>query len=168
MGLRQALQYGRETRVSRWPPDTRKAYCNTGPAVAAYIVERIVGQRFEEYVQQNFFIPIRMKTATYFKPSPLSTAILYNDDGKSPYPYWNILYRPSGAVNASAEHMAAYVRFYLDRGKVEGRQVMAAADIDRMESPTNTWAAKAGLKNGYDLSNYWSVGEAVLLPELKL
>ena len=157
MDLRRALEYGRDTRVSRWPPGTRMAYCNTGPAVAAYIVQKITGQPFEEYVQQNFFIPIGMKTATYFKPSPLSNAILYNDIGKSPYRYWNILYRPSGAVNASAEDMAAYVQFYLDRGKVNGRQVMPAADIDRMESPSSTWAAKAGLKNGYGLSNYWSV-----------
>ena len=157
MDLRQALEYGRDTRVSRWPPGTRMAYCNTGPAVAAYIVEKITGQPFEEYVQQNFFIPIGMKTATYFKPSPLSNAILYNDIGKSPYRYWNILYRPSGAVNASAEDMAAYVQFYLDRGKLNGRQVMPGADIDRMESPSSTWAAKAGLKNGYGLSNYWSV-----------
>jgi len=162
MDLPQALEYGRETRVSRWPPGTRMAYCNTGPAVAAYIVEKITGQSFEEYIQQNFFIPIGMKTATYFKPSPLSNAILYDDDGKSPYPYWNILYRPSGAVNASAEDMAAYVQFYLDRGKVNGRQVLPAADIDRMESPTTTWAARAGLKNGYGLSNYWSVREGFI------
>ena len=39
---------------------------------------------------------------------------------------------------------------------------MPAADIDRMESPTSTWAAKAGLKNGYGLSNYWSVREGFI------
>ena len=38
MSLREALDYGRSSRFVRWRPGTRMAYCNTGPAVAAYIV----------------------------------------------------------------------------------------------------------------------------------
>ena len=76
-----------------------------------------------------------MKTATYFQaPSPPLTT-LYHPDGKTPYPYWNIIYRPAGSINASAKDMAAYVRFYLNRGTVDGMQVMPASSIDRMESP---------------------------------
>jgi Beta-lactamase len=65
--------------------------------------------------------------------------------------------RPAGSINASAKDMAAYVQFYLNRGAVNGSQIVPAADIDRMESPASTWAAKDGLKYGYGLSNYWSV-----------
>lgn len=155
MDLRTALAFGRASRVSRWRPGTRMAYCNTGPAVAAYIVEKITGQRFEDFVQQNFFNPIGMKTATYFLPSA-NAVTLYHDDGKTPYPYWHIVYRPAGSINASARDMAAYVQFYLNRGQVNGTQVIPAADIDRMESPVSTWAAQDGLKAGYGLSNYWS------------
>jgi hypothetical protein len=52
--------------------------------------------------------------------------------------------------------MAAYVQFYLNRGAVSGVQVMPAASIDRMETPTRTWEAQQGLKAGYGLSNYTS------------
>jgi hypothetical protein len=52
--------------------------------------------------------------------------------------------------------MAAYLAFYLNRGAVNGAEVMPAASIDRMEVPTRTWAAQEGLKAGYGLSNYWS------------
>jgi CubicO group peptidase (beta-lactamase class C family) len=159
MGLREALDYDHHSRISRWRPGTRMAYCNTGPAVAAYIVEKISGQRFEDYVMQNFFEPIGMKTATYFQPSSPPLTTLYHPDGKTPYPYWNILYRPAGSINASAKDMAAYVQFYLNRGTVNGTQVMPASSIDRMESPTRTWAAKEGLKAGYGMSNYWSIHE---------
>ncbi|HXR32378.1 MAG TPA: serine hydrolase [Verrucomicrobiae bacterium] len=159
MGLREALDYDHHSRISRWRPGTRMAYCNSGPAVAAYIVEKITGQRFEDYVKQNFFEPIGMDTATYFQaPSPPLTT-LYHPDGKTPYPYWNILYRPAGSINASAKDMAAYVQFYLNRGNVNGTQVMPASSIDRMEIPTRTWAAKEGLKTGYGMSNYWSIHE---------
>jgi CubicO group peptidase (beta-lactamase class C family) len=157
MGLREALDYDHHSRISRWPPGTRMAYCNSGPAVAAYIVEKIAGQRFEDYVEQNFFAPIGMKTATYFHPTSALSTTLYHPDGKTPYPYWNILYRPAGAINASANDMAAYVLFYLNRGAANGAQIMPAASIARMEAPTRTWAAKEGLKTGYGLSNYWSI-----------
>lgn len=159
MDLRTALDFGRSSRFSRWRPGTRMSYCNTGPAVAAYIVEKLTGERFEDYVEQNFLQPIGMKTATYFKPDPSQAVTLYHNDGKTPYPYWNITYRPAGAINASAQDMAAYVQFYLNRGSVNGTQVVPASDIDRMENPDSTWAAHEGLKAGYGLSNYWSFND---------
>jgi CubicO group peptidase (beta-lactamase class C family) len=157
MGLREALDYDHHSRVSRWPPGTRMSYCNSGPPVAAYIVEKLTGQRFEDFVKQNLFSPIGMNTATYFQPAAAEATTLYHDDGRTPYRYWNILLRPAGSINASAKDMAAYLQFYLNRGTVNGNQIVPAADIDRMESPTSTWAAKDGLKYGYGLSNYWSV-----------
>jgi CubicO group peptidase (beta-lactamase class C family) len=91
MTLREGLDYDHQSRISRWRPGTRMAYCNSGPAVAAYIVEKITGQRFEDYVAKNFFLPIGMKTTSYFEqPSP-QLATLYLPDGKTPYPYWNNL-----------------------------------------------------------------------------
>lgn len=157
MALREALNEDRRSRVSRWRPGTRMAYCNSGPPVAAYIVEKMTGQKFEDFVRENFFKPIGMKTATFFQPAPESTTTLYHKDGKTPFSYWNILYRPSGSINASAHDMANYLRFYLGRGSVNGEQILPSAAIDRMESPKSTWAAKEGLKAGYGLSNYWSV-----------
>jgi CubicO group peptidase (beta-lactamase class C family) len=157
MTLREGLDYDHHSRTSRWRPGTRMAYCNSGPPVAAYIVEKLTGERFEDYVTQNFFLPIGMKTATYFEqPSPQLTT-LYHPDGKTPYRYWNILERPAGAINASAKDMAAYVEFYLNRGTVGRTEVIPASSIDRMETPTRTWAAQQGLKAGYGLSNYTSV-----------
>ena len=154
MTQREGLDYDHHSRTSRWRPGTRMSYCNAGPTVAAYIVEKITGRRFEDYVTQNLFLPIGMMTATYFEqPSPQLTT-LYHPDGKTPYPYWNIIGRPSGAINASAKDMAAYVQFYLNRGAVGGMQVMPAASIDRMETPTRTWEVQQGLKAGYGLSNY--------------
>ncbi len=157
MSLHDGLDYDHSSRVSRWRPGTRMAYCNSGPPVAAYVVEKLTGQRFEDFVQQNLFAPIGMKTATYFEPAAGSATTLYHEDGKTPYPYWHILLRPAGAINASANDMAAYVQFYLNRGSASGRQIVPSSDIDRMEIPESTWAAEQGMKTGYGLSNYWSI-----------
>ena len=157
MSLHDGLDYDHTSRVSRWRPGTRMAYCNSGPPAAAYIVEKLTGQRFEDFVQQNLFLPIGMKTATYFETSPGTATTLYHSDGKTPYPYWHILQRPAGSINASANDMAAYLQFYLNRGAVAGKQIVPSTDIDRMEIPKSTWAAKDGMKDGYGLSNYWSI-----------
>lgn len=158
----QGLDYDHHSRISRWPPGTRMAYCNSGPPAAAYIVEKLSGQRIEDFVQQNLFLPIGMKTATYFPPPAVAGTTLYHNDGKVPYAYWNILMRPAGSINASANDMGAYVQFYLNRGAVGGKQLVPAADIDRMEVPASTWAAKDGLKNGYGLSNYTTVQDGFI------
>jgi CubicO group peptidase (beta-lactamase class C family) len=155
MSLGEQLNYDHHSRTSRWRPGTRYAYCNSGPPVAAYIVEKITGQRFEDFVRKNLFERMGMKTATYFQPPPESTVTLYHDDGVTPYPYWHILLRPAGAINASANDMANYLLFYLHRGTVNDTEVVPAASIDRMENPASTWAAKEGLKAGYGLSNFW-------------
>ena len=97
------------------------AYCNAGPAAAAYVVEKITGQRFEDFVQQNLFNPIGMKTATYFEPARGTATTLYHPDGRTPFPYSHIIMRPAGAINASANDMAAYLQFYLNRGAVNGK-----------------------------------------------
>src|SRR3974390_2143698 len=55
MTLKEGLDYDHTSRISRWRPGTRMAYCNSGPAVAAYIVEKVTGQRFEDFAQQNLF-----------------------------------------------------------------------------------------------------------------
>jgi len=157
MSVREGLDYDHTSRVSRWRPGTRMAYCNSGPPAAAYIVEKLTGQRFEDFVQQNLFLPIGMKTATYFEPPSGMATTLYHADGKTSYPYWHILLRPAGSINASANDMAAYLQFYLNRGAAGGKQIVPASDIDRMEIPESTWAAKQGMKTGYGLSNYWSI-----------
>jgi CubicO group peptidase (beta-lactamase class C family) len=159
ISLREGLDYDHHSRTSRWRPGTRMAYCNSGPWVAAYIVEKITGERFEDYVTQNLFLPIGMKTATYFEQASPQLTTLYHSDGKTPYPYWDFMDRPSGAINASAKDMATYVQFYLNRGVVDGAQIVPAASIERMETPTRTWQAQEGLKAGYGLSNYTSVHE---------
>jgi CubicO group peptidase (beta-lactamase class C family) len=157
--LKEGLDFDPRSRTSRWRPGTFFSYCNSGPPVAAYIVEKVTGMRFEDYVRQNFFAPIHMDTADYFFPAEHKDlmAQLYQADGKTPYPYWHIIQRPAGSINASAREMGNYVQFFLNRGSSGGSQILTSASIDRMETPTSTLAAKEGLKAGYGLSNYTSV-----------
>jgi CubicO group peptidase (beta-lactamase class C family) len=156
IALKDALAYGASSRVCRWPPGSRMAYCNSGPAVLAAVIEKVSGERFEDYVQEHFFNPLHMDTASYFYTPAVQQRLtrLYHSDGITPYPYWNISFRPAGAVNASAKDMANYVRFYLQRGSLDGTQLLQAASIERMETKESLPSAKLGKVAGYGLYNY--------------
>ncbi|MGE5113281.1 MAG: serine hydrolase domain-containing protein [Acidobacteriaceae bacterium] len=159
--LEEGLNIAPVSRTSRWKPGTRFSYCNSGPAVAAFVIEKTTGKRFEDYVKESFFEPIGMPTADYFY-SPQTQqrlATLYDADGKTPVPYWHISMRPAGAINASAREMGNYVRFFVNRGAVNGVQLVSADSIARMETPLTYYGAQAGLGTGYGLNNYTSLDD---------
>jgi len=165
MSLKDALAYGASSRVCRWPPGTRMAYCNSGPAVLAAVIEKVTGEHFEDYVQEHFFKPMHMDTASYFYTPEVQQRItlLYRNNGITPNPYWHIAFRPAGAINASAKDMANYVRFYLQRGSVDGVQLLQPESIDRMETPETLPAARLGPFAGYGLYNYTTCDGAYVL-----
>ncbi len=155
--LKQGLDFHPHSRISRWVPGSRMSYCNAGPPVAAYIVQKITGLDFEDYVTENFFEPMGMETMTYRLSDDVkaSGATLYAN-GNQPQDYWHIIMRPSGSINASAKDMARFLMFYLNRGVVDGRQLIAPESLQRMETTLSTSAAKAGQESGYGLNNYSS------------
>jgi CubicO group peptidase (beta-lactamase class C family) len=157
--LKEGLAYNPKSRTSRWKPGTRMAYSNSGPDAAAYVVEKITGQRFEDYVEQNWFKPLSMDTASYFETPEIQVrrTKFYHKDGRTPFPYWRHIMRPAGSILASAREMANYVQFYLNRGSFGGIQLLPPSAIERMEIPTSTYAAREGMKTGYGLSNFTTI-----------
>jgi CubicO group peptidase (beta-lactamase class C family) len=154
--LAQGLALDSATRVSRWRPGTRFAYCNTGPAIVARIIELLEGKPFEQVVQERWFDPIGMRTATYLLPDTtrVAMATLYRADGTTPVPYWHVFVRPAGSINASALDMGAYLRFLLGRGMVDSVSLLAPEALARAER-SETWIGRrAGLPLGYGLHLY--------------
>ena len=156
MTIKQGLDYHPDSRKSRWPPGSRQAYNNIGPTVAAYIVEKVTGQRFEDYIAKEFFTPLGMASTSYFKTKLYDErgATLYQ--GAAPQEYWQIIHRPSGSINSSARDMAKFVQFMLMRGSTAAGPIVSEASIDRMETPTTLPGNAQGVLAGYGLANYTS------------
>jgi CubicO group peptidase (beta-lactamase class C family) len=152
--LEQGLALDTTTRVSRWRPGTRFSYCNTGPAIAALIIERIEGKPFEQVIQERLFDPIGMRTATYLYPDTTRLQLTELHEGVSTVPYWHVFIRPAGSINASANDMAQYVRFLLGRGTIDGKTILPREDIERMERSETWTGTRAGLMIGYGLHLY--------------
>lgn len=52
--LTTALAFHPDSRKSRWPPGSRMSYANSGPTVAAYVVQKISGRIFEDFARGVF------------------------------------------------------------------------------------------------------------------
>ncbi len=154
MTIKQGLDYHPDTRRSRWPPGARHAYNNVDVPVAAYIVEKMTGQRFEDYVAKEFFTPLGMTSTSYFRTKLYDErgATLY--EGEKPVEYWQILHRPSGSINSSARDMAKLVQLLLLRGSTSNGPLVSEASMERMETPGTLAGNAQGVLAGYGLANY--------------
>jgi CubicO group peptidase (beta-lactamase class C family) len=156
MSLKDALAYGASSRVCRWPPGTRMSYCSSGPALLAAVIEKASGERFEDYVQEHIFKPLHMGTASYFYTPAVQQRLakLYYRDGVTPHPYWHVALRATAGLHASARDMANYVRFYLQRGSLDGTPALQPASIERMETTETMPSAKLGAMLNYGMADY--------------
>ena len=155
--LKEGLDFHPHSRVSRWKPGSRMAYCNAGPPIAAYVVEKVTGQEFESYVHENFFAPMGMDSMTYrLSDDVKAKGVTSYTNGNKPQEYWHILQRPSGSINASPGDMSKMVAFFVNRGEIKGKRLITENSLDRMERVESTTGAKAGLEAGYGLNNYTS------------
>jgi len=158
ISLVDGLAYNPSSRSTRWRPGTHMSYCNSGPAIAAYVLEKVTGQPFEAFAREQVFEPLGMTNSTFYFPENVSLmAKGYEADGVTEANYDHIIVRPSGALNASATEMARYLRMMINRGTLDGVQLLEPETITRMETPTTTLAARAGFDYGYGLGNYSSI-----------
>ena len=157
ISLREGLDYNPQTRRSRWRPGTSMSYCNSGPPVAAYLIQKITGRDFEAFVRERLFVPLEMEIADYRRSPAVAERLATGYNGDDPVEYWNIILRPSGSINTSAREMANFVQLFLNRGRFRDKALLKPESIDRMESPRSSRAARSGLETGYGLNNYTTI-----------
>src|SRR5229473_4062096 len=149
----------RKPQEVRWPPGTRMSYSNPGYGVAGYLIEKISGEPFDQYIRETILRPLGMEIADFpftdANKSVLATAYGGNPSKLLGYPL--IYLRPAGDLKASPGELAKLVQFLLRRGKTGDTQLVNPQSILRMEVPETTLAAKSGLRLGYGLANYSSV-----------
>ncbi len=157
----------REPQDVRWPPGTRFSYSNPGYGIAGYLIEKVSGQPFDAYIQQNILAPLEITVGDFRLTDANRAALAQGYEGKpereyenvvfrSPrtVPYKNIYLRPAGDMKASPGELAKLVQFFLRRGSAGGVSLVKPESIARMEYPETISSAKNGLRLGYGLANY--------------
>lgn len=156
VALADAVRDFANNRRVLWRPGEHYSYSNAGAGLAAYALELSSGESYEDFVGRRLFRPLAMNTASLLLDTATRAHLAtgYDSDGRTPIPYWHMLFRPFGAINASAKDMVGPLMLMLNRGKVGELQLLPAHAIRRMERPRTTLAARHGLDFGYGLGLY--------------
>jgi len=121
-----------------YPPGTTPAYSNYATAVAGYIVQRVSGERFEDYVRNHIFLPLDMHHATFEQPlakdlEPLMSKGYLRGSGE-PHPFEDVQVGPAGALSITADDISHFMMAHLNDGKYGNAQILRPESVKLMHS----------------------------------
>ncbi len=134
--LRQHLTEHMPERI--FPPGTTPAYSNYGAGLAGYIVERVSGKPFNEYIAENVFKPLGMARSTFAQPLPPELKPMmsngYTRATGKPKPFEIVQETPAGALSTTAADIARFMIAHLQDGKLENAQILRPETARLMHS----------------------------------
>jgi CubicO group peptidase (beta-lactamase class C family) len=121
-----------------YPPGTVPAYSNYATALAGYIVQRVSGRPFEDYVEENILKPLNMTHSTFKQPLPTGLAPSmsngYRLGSDQPGEFEIINAFPAGSLSSSATDMAQFMIAHLQDGKLGEAQILKPETARLMHS----------------------------------
>lgn len=122
---------------------SRYQYNNLLVTTAGYLVGKISGQSWEDFVRQHIFEPLEMKSSNFSVLESQKSAdfsLPYHEDEKtgavSEIPFHPLSsIGPAGSINSNIEEMARYAIFQLGDGKAGDRQLISKANLTLNHSP---------------------------------
>jgi CubicO group peptidase (beta-lactamase class C family) len=148
----------RDYLIKRQPPQIYKpgttiAYSNYGAALAGYIVQRVSGMPFDDYVATHILKPLGMNHTTFVQPLPANLAPFMatgyrQASNPKPVPFELVVPVPAGAASATADDMAHFMLAYLNGGTYNGYAMLKPATIKQM------WTRQIEPAPGTDLNGF--------------
>lgn len=111
-------------------PGTIPAYSNYGADLAGYIVQRVSGLPFEQYVQENIFRPLGITHATFVQPLPdslkamMSNGYALGSDEPKPFELVPPQPAPDGSLSITGADMAPFMLAHLQNGTYDGARIL--------------------------------------------
>ncbi len=112
-----------------YAPGTTPAYSNYATALAGYIVERLSGESFDQYIDKHIFAPLDMRHSSFSQPLPARLQPLVSkgyktaSEGKAqPYEYINLA--PAGSLASTGADMGNFMLAHLGEGAFGDRRIL--------------------------------------------
>lgn len=123
-------------------PGVTPAYSNYATSLAGYIVERVSGEPFDDYVERHIFDPLGMDHSTFRQPLPESLRPLmsegYDRASGEVVPFEIVGPAPAGALSATGEDMARFMIAHLQNGELDGNRILEPETARLMHSDALT------------------------------
>ena len=133
--LREFLIQNQPRRI--FPPGEIPAYSNYGVGLAGYVVQRVSGEPFEQYVAEHIFLPLGMKHSSFSQPlaeglSPLASDG-YRGNTERPAVGFEIFNpAPAGGVSSTAFDMGRFAQALLNGGELGGHRILKSETLQAM------------------------------------
>jgi CubicO group peptidase (beta-lactamase class C family) len=138
MGLREFLIENQPRRL--FAPGTIPEYSNYAVGLGSYIVQRVSGERFEDYVAAHIFAPLGMTHSTFYQLPPSALQKLPSQGYPSntrEAPIGFELFSPAGAggISSSAADMGRFGQMLLNGGELDGQRILKPETLAEMWKP---------------------------------
>ncbi|HKE48830.1 MAG TPA: serine hydrolase domain-containing protein, partial [Rhodanobacteraceae bacterium] len=122
------------TLLKRWMPHrvfdagTTPAYSNYATSMAGYIVERVSGEPFFDYIDKHIFAPLDMTHSTFRQPLPKELVSLmstgYNVASEPAKKFEMVGPAPAGSLSSPGEEMGHFMIAHLQNGEYKGNRIL--------------------------------------------
>ncbi len=117
-------------------PGERFFYLNEGYTLIGFLVEKISGKSFDEFVKENILDPLDMKRSTFDisrSENDVMTPYFMGKDGPepTPIPSREMGYAPGGLLS-SAKEMANYLIMNMNGGTYNDKEIIDPRSLKRM------------------------------------
>jgi CubicO group peptidase (beta-lactamase class C family) len=152
--LGEALKHWVPKRIHA--PGSTPAYSNYATALAGYIVERVSGESFDDYIDHHVFQPLGMAHSSFRQPLPpallakMSRGYAKASDGEAK-DYEFISLAPAGSLASTGTDMARFMIAHLQDGAYGDASILGADTARMMHS---TGQASVGPLNRMMLGFY--------------
>jgi len=120
-----------------FPPGEIPAYSNYGVGLAGYIVQRVSGQPFEQYVHDHIFQPLGMNHSSFQQPVQEDLSLFpsrgYKNNTEQPAIGFEIFNpAPAGGISSTAADMGRFGQALLNGGELDSRRILKTQTRDLM------------------------------------
>jgi CubicO group peptidase (beta-lactamase class C family) len=121
-----------------YPPGTTPAYSNYATAMAGYILQRVSGEKFDDYIENHIFKPLGMNSCTFRQPLPdaLKSRMSngYELASQPAHHFEFVNTEPAGSSSVTAADMTHFMIAHLQNGTYEGAQILRPETAQLMHS----------------------------------
>lgn len=121
-------------------PGERWFYLNEGYLILGYIVEKLAGMDYRDYVKKRILEPLGMNRTFFGKEkleadSDAATPYIVTKEGKHKRSEYLYSLSADGGLLSNTMDLARYVNMYLNRGEHNGTKILAPELVAEMEKP---------------------------------
>lgn len=121
---------------------TDMQYQNHMFMLAGYLIEKVSGQTWAQFVSERIFKPLGMADSScdeagYFSHENRATPYYISKQGETiELPFKNIdKIGPAGSINSTAADMMKWLQFNLDKGKISDTQLISEKNLTKCHTP---------------------------------